>query len=121
MTDFGRLDGRCGLVDELSAEFATDPPGQPALARAAVGQDDGELGGNLEMLRDYLDAARRHVRDHAVARQRAGPELDFCNPPARTAFATASIRQHVDPSRYLENAPPGIPSVGFTEESLEYA
>ena len=45
------------LVDELSAEFVTDPPCQPALARAAFRQDDGELAGNVEMFRDHLHAA----------------------------------------------------------------
>src|SRR5450756_1979729 len=64
------------LIDELSAEFATDPPCQPTLAGAASRQYDGELRGNVEIFGDYLHASLRHVRDRAVARQQAGPELD---------------------------------------------
>lgn len=45
------------LVDKLSAEFVTDPPCQPALARAAFRQDDGELAGDVEMFGDHLHAA----------------------------------------------------------------
>ena len=70
------------LIDELSAQFATDPPCQPTLAWATCREYDGEFGWNVEVFGDYLHAAIRHVRDHAVARQRAGPELDLSDPPA---------------------------------------
>src|ERR1700704_5581350 len=85
------------LVDELGAEFATDPPGQPALAWAAFRQYDGEHRGNFQIFGDHLDAASRHVRDGTVARQ-AGPELDLREAFALATFASASILQHVDPS-----------------------
>jgi hypothetical protein len=87
-----------GLIDELSAEFATDPPCQPALAGAASRQYDGELRGNVEIFGDDLHASVRHVRDRTVARQQARPELDPRKASAITAFASASIHQHVDPS-----------------------
>src|SRR5258707_5751715 len=46
--------GLFGLIDELSAEFATDPPSQPTLAGAAFRQYDGELRGNVDIFGDYL-------------------------------------------------------------------
>lgn len=82
-----------GLVDELRAEFTTDPPRQPALARAALGQYDGELRGNFEIFGDHLHAARRHVRDRAITGQ-AGPELDLRETSALASFASASICRH---------------------------
>src|SRR5205807_7411472 len=77
--------------------------------RTALRQNDGELGGNLEMLGDDFHPAIRYVRDRAVARQRACPKLDSCEPSAHTAFAHSSIRKHVDPSSLADNASPGIP------------
>ena len=65
----GSTKRRLDLVDELGAQFATNSPRQPALARLALREDDGELGGNVEVIGDHLDAAIRHVRDRAVARQ----------------------------------------------------
>ena len=70
------------LIDEFSAQFATDPPCQPTLAWAACREYDGELSRNIEIFGDYLRAAIRHVRDRAVARQRTGPELDLRDPSA---------------------------------------
>lgn len=81
------------LVDELGAELAPDPPGQPALP-AAFRQQQGELGRNIEILGDDAHAAFRNVDDGAVARQRADPELDLGEPPAGPAFTAASIGQH---------------------------
>jgi hypothetical protein len=106
------------LIDELGAQFATDPPGQLALARVAGRKDDGEFGGNVEIFGDDLDAAVRHVRDYAVARQRAGPELNLRNPSTLTTFALASIYKHVGPLPCSIGALSGarIPS---TEEQLE--
>jgi hypothetical protein len=98
------------LIDELRAEFVTDPPRQPALPRAALRQNDGELRGHLEVLGDDLHPAIRYVRDRAVARQRSGPELDSREPSAHTAFAQSSIRKHVGPSSLADNASPGIAS-----------
>ena len=86
-----------GLVDEFSAEFATDAPCQPTLAGVAGRQGDGEFGGNFGIFRDHLDAALRDVRDHAVARQRADSELNLRDPSALFTFASASILQHIDP------------------------
>src|ERR1700730_16344710 len=79
------------LIDELRAEFAADSPCQAALARAAGRQYHRESGRDLEMSGDPLDAASRDVRDHAITRQRAGPELDLGDPSAHTTFACASI------------------------------
>jgi len=79
------------LIDELGAEFVTDSPCQPALPWSAFRQDDGELSGNIEMFGDDFHATVRYVRDRAVARQRAGPELDLGEIPALAAFALASI------------------------------
>jgi hypothetical protein len=92
--------GRFDVIDELSAEFTTDPPCQPTLAWLARREYDGELGGNVEIFRNYPHATVRHVRDRAVALQRAYPELDLRDPSARTTFASASIHQHVDPSPF---------------------
>lgn len=118
-----RLDRRCkerwpasmfrkrlfDLVDELSAEFATDPPCQPTLARVACRQDDGEFSGNLGIVGDDLHAALRHVRDHTVAWQRAGPELDLRHPFAWTTFGPPPISQHFDPSSCSISADPALP------------
>jgi hypothetical protein len=79
------------LIDEFSAELATDPPCQPTLARVARRQYDGELRGNFGIFGDYLQAALRYVRDRAVARQRAGSELDLCDPFAMATLALTSI------------------------------
>jgi hypothetical protein len=61
------------------------------LAGAAFRQYDGELGGNIDMFGDHFDAAIRYVRNGTIARQRAGPKLDFGEIPAVAAFAFASI------------------------------
>ena len=90
--------GFFALRDEFSAEFATDPPCQPTLARLAGRENDGEFRGNFRIFSDDLDAARGHVRDRAIARQGAGPELNLRDPLAVVAFAAASIHQHVDPA-----------------------
>jgi hypothetical protein len=50
------------------------------------------------MFGNDLHAALRHVRDHAVARQRAGTELNPRDSSALLTFAATSIHQHVDPS-----------------------
>ena len=62
-------------IHEFRAEFAADPPSQPALARPARRQDDGELGRNFRIVGDHLDAAVRDIGDLAVARQAAGSKL----------------------------------------------
>ena len=79
------------LVDELGAEFVTNPPCQAALAGATFRQEDGELGRDIEMLSDHLHTAVRYVGNRAVTRQRAGAELDLGETPAHAAFALASI------------------------------
>jgi hypothetical protein len=103
--------GFLDLIDEFSAQFATDPPRQPALPRAACREYDGEFRGNIEIFGDHLDAAIRHVRDRAVARQRVAPKLDFCSPRAHEAFALSSILQHVDPWPLLDGDSFGVPTV----------
>ena len=40
------------LIDEFSAQFATDPPCQPTLAGAACREYDGELSRNIEIFGD---------------------------------------------------------------------
>jgi hypothetical protein len=85
------------LVDEFSTELATDPPCQPALTQLACRQRDREDRRNFGIFGDHLQATLRHVRDRAIARQRAGPELDFGSPSAFLTFASTSIHQHVDP------------------------
>src|SRR3954468_19800906 len=57
------FEGAYRLIDEFSAQFATDPPCQPTLAWAACRKYDGELSRNIEIFGDYLCAAIRHVRD----------------------------------------------------------
>jgi hypothetical protein len=79
-------------VDELSAEFATDTPRKLALSRAAFRKYDREISGNVDVFGDHLDAAVRNVRDRAVARQRASPELDLREPSTETTFAFTAIR-----------------------------
>ena len=49
------------------------------------------------MLGDDFHAAIRNIRDDAVARQRAGPELNFREAPAQATLASTTIGgQHVD-------------------------
>ena len=79
------------LIDELGAEFVTDAPCQPTLARAAFGHDDRELGRNVEMFSDDLHAADRYIRDRAVSRQRTSSELYLRETSAQAAFALTSI------------------------------
>jgi hypothetical protein len=78
------------LVDEFSAEFATDPPCQPTLPWARR-EYDGEFSGNFDIFGDDLRAAVGQVRDRAVARQRAVSDLDFRETSAWAPFASASI------------------------------
>jgi hypothetical protein len=80
------------LIDELSAELVTDPPSELALARPARRENDGEFMGNFGVFGDDLDAAIRHVRDHAVARQPARRELYLGKASAHPTFASAAIR-----------------------------
>ena len=68
-----------------------DPPGQPALARTAGRQDDGEFGGDIEILGDNLYPALRYVRDGAITRQQTGTELDLCEPSAQATLALTPI------------------------------
>jgi hypothetical protein len=105
------------VIDEFGAEFATDPPCQPAMAPVACPEYEGELSGNVEIFGDDPYPALRNVRDGAIARQRADPELDFRDPSVWTTFASASIRQHLDPSlcpiEFVGH------SAAFTERLLE--
>ena len=64
------------------------------------------------MLGHDFHATVRNVGDHAVARQGAGPDLDFRKTPAQATFASTTIgSQHVDllphPYRSIGN-PPGL-------------
>jgi hypothetical protein len=45
------------LVHEFGAEFASDPPGQAALAGMTRRQNDGEFSGNFGVLGNDLHAA----------------------------------------------------------------
>src|SRR6516164_4038777 len=84
------------LADELSAELAADSPDQAALARATFREDEGEFRRQLEILGDDLHTAIGNVRDHAVSRQTACPELDLSKAPANTTFTSTTVRQHLD-------------------------
>jgi hypothetical protein len=90
LTDIDVLKRLFDLVDEFSAEFATDSPSQPTLAWAARREYEGELRGYFDVFGDYLNAAVRHVRDRAIARQ-ACPELDLRETSAYAPFASTSI------------------------------
>jgi hypothetical protein len=79
------------LIDELGAEFVTDPPCQPTLAGAALRQYDRKLGRNVEMFGDDLHAACRYIGDGAVAWQGTRAELDLGEISALAAFALTSI------------------------------
>jgi hypothetical protein len=79
------------LIDELGAEFVTDPPCQPTLAGAALRQYDRKLGRNVDMFGDDLHAAGRYIGDGAVAWQGTRAELDLREISALAAFALTSI------------------------------
>ena len=68
-----------------------DPPCQPTLAWTAGRQDDGELGGDVEILGDNLYPTLRYVRDGAITRQQTGTELDLCESSTRATLALTSI------------------------------
>ena len=57
------------MVDELGAEFASDPPCHPAQARPPCCKDQRELRGHVEIFGDNPHAAVRYVRDGAIAWQ----------------------------------------------------
>jgi NDP-sugar pyrophosphorylase family protein len=90
-------DGNCLSIEELRAEFAADPPGEPALTRPALRENHRKFGRNFGIFGDDLHAAIRHVGNHAIARQPAGRKLNFRKASARPTFAAAAIRIHVDP------------------------
>ena len=77
-------------VDELSTEFATDPPRQPA-STARIRQENGEFVRNVEIFGDHPHPAFGHVNDRAVTRQGANPELDLRHAPICSTIASASI------------------------------
>jgi hypothetical protein len=91
LAGFNAPTGLFGLTDEFGAEFEADPPSQLALAGMARRKNEGEFRRNFGIIGNDLDAAVRDVRDRAVARQRAGPELDFRELFAKLTFASASI------------------------------
>jgi hypothetical protein len=105
------------LIDEFGAEFATDPPCQPASAGLSCREYDGELGGNIEIFRHDPGATIRYVEDRAVARQRANAEMHFRAPVAGVPLAFPSIRKHRESQRH---SPFGSRS-RFTENPLEFA
>jgi hypothetical protein len=116
--DFGEMQppGRSG--DEFGPEFATDAPHQTALPGVSSREDQSELGRGLDMLGDDFHATVRNVRNHTVARQGAGPELDFSETPAEATLASTTIgSQHIGllphPYRSIGRFP------GFTRETLE--
>jgi hypothetical protein len=103
------------LIDEFGAEFATDPPRQPATARLAGREYQGEFGGNLEIFGENPRPAVRHVDDRAVAWQRANPKMHLGAAIVGAALAFPSIRKHRDGHR---RSPFGILS-RFTENLFE--
>src|SRR5438128_718611 len=84
---------RSQMVDELGAELASDAPCQPAQARTARCKDQRELRGHVEIFSDNPHAIR-YVRDRAIARQRADPELNLCRAVTGATFALSPIRKH---------------------------
>ena len=82
------------MVDKLSAEFASDAPCQPAQARTARCKDQRELRGHIEIFSDNPHTAIRYVRNRAITRQRADPELNLCRPVTGATFAFSPIRKH---------------------------
>ena len=83
--------------DELGSEFTTNAPHQTALPGISGREDQSEFGRGIEMLGDDFHATGRNVRDHAIARQRAGPDLDFRETPAQATLTSTTIgSQHVD-------------------------
>ena len=85
-----------GLAHELRTKLTADAPREPALARKAGVEDERELGRRVDVLGDDFDAAVGNVRDHAVARQGAGAELNLCETPAQATLASTPVGcQHV--------------------------
>jgi hypothetical protein len=106
------------LGDELGPEFTTDAPHQTALPGTSGREDQSELGWELEMLGDDFHATVRNVRDHAVARQGAVPDLDFRESPAQATLGSTTIgSQHVD---LLPRTIRSVSSL-FTVETFESA
>jgi hypothetical protein len=94
---FGERQPPGRLGDEFGPEFTTDAPHQTALPGISSREDQSELGRELEMFGDDFHATVRNVRDHTVARQGAGPDLDFSEAPAQATLASTTIgSQHVD-------------------------
>ena len=89
------------MIDELSSEFAPDAPRQPAQPRAARRKDQRELRGHIEIFGDDPHAAFGYVRDRAIARQRADPELYLCRPVTGATLAFSPFRKHPDPPEFL--------------------
>ena len=85
------------LAHELRTKLTADAPRQPALARKAGVEDERELGRRLDVLGDDFDSASGDVRDQAVARQAASPELNLREAPAQATLASTPVScQHVD-------------------------
>lgn len=82
------------MVDKLSAEFAPDAPCQTAQARTTGRKDQRELRGHVEVFNDNPHTAIRYVRDRAIARQGADPELNLGSPLTGATFALSPIRKH---------------------------
>jgi len=105
------------LIDEFSAEFAADPPRQPAAAGLAGHEDQREFGGDVEIFRQHAGAAVGHGDDLAVARQRAGAEMHLGAAVIGASLAFPSVRKHCDSHRHPPSRIPGR----FTENLLEFA
>ena len=82
------------MVDKLSAEFASDAPGQLVQARTARCKNQRKLRRHVEIFSDNPHAAVRYVRNCAIARQRADPKLNLCRPVTGATFAFSPIRKH---------------------------
>jgi hypothetical protein len=101
----------------FGAEFAADPPCQPALTGHAGRENDGELGRNFEIFRQDAGAAIGYVDDRAVARQRANAEMQLGAPVIGAPLTFSSIRKECE----SHNRPPFGSRSRFSKNLLEFA
>jgi hypothetical protein len=90
------------MIDELSTKFTSDAPSQSAQTRAARRKNRRELRGHIEIFSDNPHIAVRYVRDGAIARKRADPQLNLCRPMTGMTFALSPIHKHPTPPALVD-------------------
>jgi hypothetical protein len=90
------------MIYELGTKFTSVAPSRSAQTRAARRKDQRELRGHIEILSDNPHTTFGYIRDGAIARKRADPQLNLCRPMTGTTFALSPIYKHPTPPTFVD-------------------